>query len=99
MNETHSRGRARLNVSPRCIRSRPAAATKAPRENFPPLGVNPDPAPILISAMCLADKFCVVVLPHWLRAFTVVALLNSLMLTGIRFRLRPGLNYDVFLSR
>jgi C4-dicarboxylate transporter DctM subunit len=54
-------------------------------------------APILIFAMCLAEKFGVIVLPHWLRAFTVFALLIALMLTGIPVSIALGLTVMTFL--
>ncbi|MCK1390398.1 TRAP transporter large permease subunit [Bradyrhizobium sp. 1] len=73
------------------------AATKAAARKVSPLGVILIMAPILIFAMCLAEKFGVVVLPHWMRAATVFALLIALMLTGIPVSIALGLTVMTFL--
>ena len=54
-------------------------------------------APILIFAMCLAEKFGVFALPQWMRAATVFALLIALMLTGIPVSIALGLTVMTFL--
>ncbi|MGX1320879.1 C4-dicarboxylate transporter DctM subunit [Bradyrhizobium sp. USDA 377] len=73
------------------------AATKAAARKVSPLGVILIMAPVLIFAMCLAEKFGVVVLPHWMRAATVFALLIALMLTGIPVSIALGLTVMTFL--
>jgi C4-dicarboxylate transporter DctM subunit len=73
------------------------AATRAAAQKVSPLGVILIMAPILIFAMCLAEKFGVVVLPHWMRAATVFALLIALMLTGIPVSIALGLTVMTFL--
>ena len=85
------------DVSP-ALHPHPAgAATKAAARKVSPLGVILILAPILIFAMCLAEKFGVVLLPHWMRAATVFALLIALMLTGIPVSIALGLTVMTFL--
>src|SRR5438309_2666854 len=85
------------DISP-ALHPQPAgAATRAAARKVSPLGVILILAPILIFAMCLAEKSGVVVLPHWLRAFTVFALLIALMLTGIPVSIALGLTVMTFL--
>lgn len=94
--ETHVEG-VEADISP-ALHPQPAgAATRAAARKVSPLGVILIMAPILIFAMCLAEKFGVVVLPHWLRAFTVFALLIALMLTGIPVSIALGLTVMTFL--
>ncbi|QQN67234.1 TRAP transporter large permease subunit [Bradyrhizobium diazoefficiens] len=94
--ETHVEG-VETDVSP-ALHPQPAgAATRAASRKVSPLGVILIMAPILIFAMCLAEKFGVVVLPHWLRAATVFALLIALMLTGIPVSIALGLTVMTFL--
>src|ERR1700751_4053047 len=71
--ETHVEG-VEADVSPALHPQPGGAATKAAARKASPLGVILIMAPILIFAMCLAEKFGVVVLPHWMRAATVFAL-------------------------
>ncbi len=73
------------------------AATKAAARKVSPLGVILILAPILIFALCLAEKSGVLVLPHWMRAATVFALLIALMLTGIPVSIALGLTVMTFL--
>jgi C4-dicarboxylate transporter DctM subunit len=73
------------------------AATKAAGRKVSPLGVILIMAPILIFAMCVAEKSGVLVLPHWMRAATVFALLIALMLTGIPVSIALGLTVMTFL--
>jgi C4-dicarboxylate transporter DctM subunit len=73
------------------------AATRAAARKVSPLGVILIMAPILIFAMCLAEKFGVLELPHWMRAATVFALLIALMLTGIPVSIALGLTVMTFL--
>jgi len=61
------------------------------------LGVVMILAPILIFAICLAEKSGVLVLPQALRAATIFALLISLMLTGIPVSIALGLTVMTFL--
>src|SRR5262252_9502776 len=53
-------------------------ATRAAARKVSPLGLILILAPILIFALCLAEKSGVIVLPHWMRAATVFALLIAL---------------------
>ncbi len=73
------------------------AATKAASRKVSPLGVILIMAPILIFAMCLAEKFGVFALPQWMRAATVFGLLIALMLTGIPVSIALGLTVMTFL--
>jgi C4-dicarboxylate transporter DctM subunit len=73
------------------------AATKAAARKVSPLGVILIMAPILIFSMCLAEKFGVLMLPQWMRATTVFALLIALMLTGIPVSIALGLTVMTFL--
>lgn len=94
--ETHVEG-VQADVSP-ALHPQPAgAATKAAARKVSPLGVILIMAPVLIFAMCLAEKFGVVALPHWMRAATVFALLIALMLTGIPVSIALGLTVMTFL--
>ncbi|MET4028650.1 C4-dicarboxylate transporter DctM subunit [Bradyrhizobium sp. JR7.2] len=94
--ESHVEG-VEADVSP-ALHPQPAgAATRAAARKVSPLGVILIMAPILIFAMCLAEKFGVVVLPHWMRAATVFALLIALMLTGIPVSIALGLTVMTFL--
>jgi C4-dicarboxylate transporter DctM subunit len=54
-------------------------------------------APVLIFAICLAEKSGVLVLPQALRAATIFALLISLMLTGIPVSIALGLTVMTFM--
>lgn len=94
--ETHVEG-VETDVSP-ALHPQPAgAATRAAARKVSPLGVILIMAPILIFAMCLAEKFGVFALPQWMRAATVFALLISLMLTGIPVSIALGLTVMTFL--
>ncbi|MCK1382680.1 TRAP transporter large permease subunit [Bradyrhizobium sp. 21] len=73
------------------------AATKAAARKVSPLGVILIMAPVLIFAMCLAEKFGVLELPQWMRAATVFALLIALMLTGVPVSIALGLTVMTFL--
>nr|WP_284270829.1 TRAP transporter large permease subunit [Bradyrhizobium iriomotense] len=94
--ETHVEG-VQADGSP-ALHPQPAgAATKAAARKVSPLGVILILAPILIFALCLAEKSGVIVLPHWMRAATVFALLIALMLTGIPVSIALGLTVMTFL--
>jgi C4-dicarboxylate transporter DctM subunit len=94
--ETHVEG-VENDVSP-ALHPQPAgAATKAAARKVSPLGVILIMAPILIFALCLAEKTGFIVLPHWMRAATVFALLIALMLTGIPVSIALGLTVMTFL--
>jgi C4-dicarboxylate transporter DctM subunit len=94
--ESHVEG-VQVDGSP-ALHPQPAgAATKAAARKVSPLGVILILAPILIFAMCLAEKAGVVELPHWMRAATVFALLIALMLTGIPVSIALGLTVMTFL--
>jgi C4-dicarboxylate transporter, DctM subunit len=94
--ETHVEG-VQADGSP-ALHPQPAgAATKAAARKVSPLGVILILAPILIFAICLAEKSGVIVLPHWMRAATVFALLIALMLTGIPVSIALGLTVMTFL--
>jgi C4-dicarboxylate transporter DctM subunit len=94
--ETHVEG-VEADVSP-ALHPQPAgAATRAAARKVSPMGVILIMAPILIFAMCLAEKFGVLELPHWMRAATVFALLIALMLTGIPVSIALGLTVMTFL--
>ena len=85
------------DVSP-ALHPQPAgAATRAASRKVSPLGVILIMAPILIFAMCLAEKFGVFALPQWMRAATVFGLLIALMLTGIPVSIALGLTVMTFL--
>jgi len=72
-------------------------ATQADGRKVSPLGVALILTPILIFAICLAEKSGVLVLPQALRALTIFALLISLMLTGIPVSIALGLTVMTFL--
>lgn len=94
--ETHVEG-VEADVSP-ALHPQPAgAATRAASRKVSPLGVILILAPILIFAMCLAEKFGVFALPQWMRAATVFGLLIALMLTGIPVSIALGLTVMTFL--
>ena len=94
--ETHVEG-VEADVSP-ALHPQPAgAATRAAARKVSPLGVILILAPILIFALCLAEKTGFIVLPHWMRAATVFALLIALMLTGIPVSIALGLTVMTFL--
>ncbi|MGY3239106.1 C4-dicarboxylate transporter DctM subunit [Bradyrhizobium sp. USDA 4448] len=94
--ETHVEG-VEADVSP-ALHPQPAgAATRAASRKASPLGVILILAPVLIFAMCLAEKFGVFALPQWMRAATVFGLLISLMLTGIPVSIALGLTVMTFL--
>lgn len=94
--ETHVEG-VETDISP-ALHPQPAgAATRAAARKVSPLGVILILAPILIFAMCLAEKFGIFALPQWMRAATVFALLISLMLTGIPVSIALGLTVMTFL--
>ncbi len=73
------------------------AATEDAGRKVSPLGVVLILTPILIFAICLAEKAGVLVMPQALRAFTIFALLISLMLTGIPVSIALGLTVMTFL--
>ncbi len=94
--ESHVEG-VEADSSP-ALHPQPAGAeTKAAARKVSPLGVILIMAPILIFALCLAEKTGIIVLPHWMRAFTVFALLIALMLTGIPVSIALGLTVMTFL--
>jgi len=62
-----------------------------------PMGLVLILTPILIFAICLAEKSGVLVMPQALRAFTIFALLISLMLTGIPVSIALGLTVMTFM--
>ncbi|MDN4987928.1 TRAP transporter large permease subunit [Bradyrhizobium arachidis] len=94
--ETHVEG-VEADGSP-ALHPQPAgAATKAAGRKVSPLGVILILAPILIFMLCLAEKTGFIVLPHWMRAATVFALLIALMLTGIPVSIALGLTVMTFL--
>lgn len=94
--ESHVEG-VQADASP-ALHPQPAGAvTKAAARKISPLGVILILAPILIFALCLAEKSGVIVLPHWMRAATVFALLIALMLTGIPVSIALGLTVMTFL--
>jgi C4-dicarboxylate transporter DctM subunit len=94
--ETHVEG-VEADASP-ALHPQPAgAATRAASRKVSPLGVILIMAPILIFALCLGEKTGFIVLPHWLRAVTVFALLIALMLTGIPVSIALGLTVMTFL--
>jgi C4-dicarboxylate transporter DctM subunit len=94
--ETHVEG-VEADGSP-ALHPQPAgAATKAAGRKVSPLGVILILAPVLIFALCLAEKTGFIVLPHWMRAATVFALLIALMLTGIPVSIALGLTVMTFL--
>ncbi|MBR0774834.1 TRAP transporter large permease subunit [Bradyrhizobium diazoefficiens] len=94
--ETHVEG-VETDVSP-ALHPQPAgAATKAAARKVSPLGVILILAPVLIFAICLAEKFGVLAMPQSLRAATVFTLLIALMLTGIPVSIALGLTVMTFL--
>ncbi|QAU50353.1 TRAP transporter large permease subunit [Bradyrhizobium guangzhouense] len=94
--ETHVEG-VEADVSPALHPQPSGAATKAAARKVSPLGVILIMAPILIFALCMAEKTGFIVLPHWMRAATVFALLIALMLTGIPVSIALGLTVMTFL--
>jgi len=62
-----------------------------------PLGLILIMAPILILALCLAEKTGIIVMPQALRAITIFALLIALMLTGIPVSIALGLTVLTFM--
>lgn len=85
------------DISP-ALHPQPAgAATRAAARKVSPLGVILILAPILIFALCLGEKTGFILLPHWMRAATVFALLIALMLTGIPVSIALGLTVMTFL--
>ncbi|MDN5004231.1 TRAP transporter large permease subunit [Bradyrhizobium sp. WYCCWR 12677] len=94
--ESHVEG-VEADASP-ALHPQPAgAATRAAARKVSPLGVILILAPILIFALCLGEKTGFIVLPHWMRAATVFALLIALMLTGIPVSIALGLTVMTFL--
>ena len=71
--------------------------TRSAARKVSPLGVVLILVPILIFAICLAEKAGVLVLPQGVRAATVFGLLISLMLTGIPVSIALGLTVMTFL--
>jgi len=72
----------------------PQAATK---RGPSPLGLIIILAPVLIVAICFAQKAGLIVMPQGLRALTVFALLVALMLTGMPVSIALGLTVLSFL--
>lgn len=94
--ETHVEG-VETDISP-ALHPQPAgAATRAAARKVSPLGVILIMAPVLIFALCLGEKTGFILLPHWMRAATVFALLIALMLTGIPVSIALGLTVMTFL--
>ena len=94
--ETHVEG-VEADASP-ALHPQPAGpATRAAARKVSPLGVILILVPILIFAICLAEKAGILVLPQALRATTIFALLISLMLTGIPVSIALGLTVMTFL--
>jgi len=75
----------------------PVAGAPASKQAVSPLGVLIIMAPILIVAVCFAQKAGFIVLPQGLRAVTVFALLIALMLTGMPVSIALGLTVLSFL--
>lgn len=94
--ETHVEG-VEADVSP-ALHPQPAgAATRAAGRKLSPLGVILILAPILIFALCIAEKTGIFVLPQAMRAATIFALLIALMLTGVPVSIALGLTVMTFL--
>lgn len=94
--ETHVEG-VEADVSP-ALHPQPAgAATRAAGRKLSPLGVMLILAPILIFALCVAEKTGIFVLPQAMRAATIFALLIALMLTGVPVSIALGLTVMTFL--
>jgi C4-dicarboxylate transporter DctM subunit len=94
--ETHVEG-VEADVSP-ALHPQPAGpATRAAVRKVSALGIILILAPILIFAVCLAEKAGILVLPQALRAATIFALLIALMLTGIPVSIALGLTVMTFL--
>ncbi|MGH6741923.1 MAG: TRAP transporter large permease subunit, partial [Bradyrhizobium sp.] len=94
--ETHVEG-VEADVSP-VLHPQPAGpATRAAVRKVSALGIILILAPILIFAVCLAEKAGILVLPQALRAATIFALLIALMLTGIPVSIALGLTVMTFL--
>ncbi len=94
--ETHVEG-VQAHVSPELHPQAAGAATKAAGRKISALGVILIMAPILIFALCIAEKVGIFVLPQALRAATIFALLIALMLTGIPVSIALGLTVMTFL--
>ena len=94
--ETHVEG-VETDPSPVLHAQEAGMATRAAARKVSPLGVCLILAPILIFAVCLAEKSGVVVLPQALRASIIFALLIALMLTGIPVSIALGLTVMTFL--
>jgi len=94
--EAHVEG-VEADVSP-ALHPQPAdMETRSAARKVSPLGVALILVPILIFAICLAEKAGVLVLPQGVRAATIFALLISLMLTGIPVSIALGLTVMTFL--
>jgi C4-dicarboxylate transporter DctM subunit len=94
--EAHVEG-VEADVSP-ALHPQPAGlTTRAAVRKVSPLGVILILTPILIFAICLAEKSGMLVLPQGLRAVTIFVLLISLMLTGIPVSIALGLTVMTFL--
>jgi C4-dicarboxylate transporter DctM subunit len=94
--EAHVEG-VEADVSP-ALHPQPAdMETRSAVRKVSPLGVALILVPILIFAICLAEKAGVLVLPQGVRAATIFALLISLMLTGIPVSIALGLTVMTFL--
>jgi C4-dicarboxylate transporter, DctM subunit len=94
--EAHVAG-VEADVSP-ALHPQPAdTETRSAARKLSPLGVVLILVPILIFAICLAEKTGVLVLPQGVRAATIFALLISLMLTGIPVSIALGLTVMTFL--
>ena len=94
--EAHVEG-VEADVSP-ALHPQPAdMETRSAVRKVSPLGVALILVPILIFAICLAEKAGVLVLPQGVRAATIFALLISLMLTGIPVSIALGLTVLAFM--
>jgi C4-dicarboxylate transporter DctM subunit len=94
--EAHVEG-VEVDGSPALHPQPTGGATPAVGRKISPLGLALILTPILIFAICLAEKSGVLVLPQALRAATIFALLISLMLTGIPVSIALGLTVMTFL--
>jgi C4-dicarboxylate transporter DctM subunit len=94
--EAHVEG-VEADVSPALHPQAAGLETGAAARRVSPLGVILILTPILIFAVCLAEKSGVLVLPQAVRAGTIFALLISLMLTGIPVSIALGLTVMTFL--
>src|SRR5690242_14524345 len=94
--EAHVEG-VEVDGSP-ALHPQPAGlATRAAERKMSPLGTILILTPILIFAICLAEKAGILVLPQSVRAGTIFALLIALMLTGIPVSIALGLTVMTFL--